>query len=359
MNANQSMLSKVLFLFGESECRGSSPLYAHLAIEASKDSELIDIVAHAQEGQPSPNMLFGAVHYLLMTGADHSLTRFYRSLTPNPVTDIDPFPDFRSFCLEYRGQIEKILETRRVQTNVVERCGLLYPAFSIVSKEINDAPLSMIEVGTSAGLNLNWDNYSYDYGDGNIHGNQSSPVRIRTDMIGNGRPEISGDVPKVAYRIGLEYSAIDLSNHDDVTWLKALVWPENTTRLHNLEEAIKLFQADPPPIIEGNAIDTLSQAISDAPDNSTICVFHTHTLNQFSESDRNAFYDLLRSESYSRPIFVVSSESRIRPEPLLEIRRFQNGSRRKKRLAVSDPHGKWMEWLQTWRDREDDERPVG
>ncbi|HIE22496.1 MAG TPA: DUF2332 family protein, partial [Acidimicrobiia bacterium] len=61
----------------------SSPLYARLVEVVAADPELLGII-NPIEHQPRPNVLFAAVHYRLVAGADHPLTRFYPSLVTEP-----------------------------------------------------------------------------------------------------------------------------------------------------------------------------------------------------------------------------------------------------------------------------------
>jgi hypothetical protein len=51
-----------------------------------------------------------------------------------------------------------------VQTNEVGRCASLLPAFGVVAARTDGRPLALVELGTSAGLNLVWDAYGYAYG---------------------------------------------------------------------------------------------------------------------------------------------------------------------------------------------------
>ena len=74
-----------------------------------------------------------------------------------------------------RDAIAELLRERRVQTNVVERCGLLLPAFGIIARRSGGKPLALVEVGASAGLNLLWDRYSFDYGGGASVGQRNVP----------------------------------------------------------------------------------------------------------------------------------------------------------------------------------------
>lgn len=59
--------------FSANECKGSSVLYEYLSIKISEDEEVLTLASYEQPGQPVPNLLLGAVHYLLLKGKEHSL----------------------------------------------------------------------------------------------------------------------------------------------------------------------------------------------------------------------------------------------------------------------------------------------
>src|SRR5947209_1641857 len=108
--------------FAEVECRHSSPLYEALSFRIAEDSVLLELASNASPGQPVPNLLFGAVHYLLLQVNDGSLAQYYPGLTQNPLLPELAYAAFRTFCLWQRDQIVSLLSTHRVQTNEVGRC---------------------------------------------------------------------------------------------------------------------------------------------------------------------------------------------------------------------------------------------
>ncbi|MBV9329984.1 MAG: DUF2332 family protein [Alphaproteobacteria bacterium] len=63
--------------WAEDARRAGSEIYAQLASRIALDAELIGIAAHAAKGQPHANMLLGAVHFLVLRGADHPLRDIY------------------------------------------------------------------------------------------------------------------------------------------------------------------------------------------------------------------------------------------------------------------------------------------
>jgi hypothetical protein len=78
-------ISEKFEIFAESECKGSSELYEFLSLNIAKDEEILELASYVKEGQPIPNLLFGAVHYLLLKGKVHSLREFYPSVTKKPL----------------------------------------------------------------------------------------------------------------------------------------------------------------------------------------------------------------------------------------------------------------------------------
>ncbi len=59
--------------FAELECRGSSKLYELLATAIADDHDLLELASRAKSRQPVPNLLFAAIHYLLLSGKNHEL----------------------------------------------------------------------------------------------------------------------------------------------------------------------------------------------------------------------------------------------------------------------------------------------
>src|SRR5690625_2227032 len=111
------------------ECKGASELYEYLSLKIAEDEELLELSAFAQKGQPIPNMLFGAVHYLLLQGKTHELREYYPSIVEHPKKLEHAFLAFKDFCQNEQKEIIEILQTKLVQTNEVRRCAYLYPAF--------------------------------------------------------------------------------------------------------------------------------------------------------------------------------------------------------------------------------------
>src|SRR5699024_8072027 len=178
--------------------------------------------------------------YLLLQGLNHELKYYYPSITNPPKNNKDSFPLFKDFCLKNKGQIIEILRSKLVQTNEVRRCAYLYPTFCYAYKQVNN-PLAMIEIGTSAGLQLMWDQYSYSYGTDKIFGDVNSKVHITSEVKGE-LPEIPSSAPPVTHKIGLDLNIPNLNDDEEYRWLKSLIWPEHKERLRLFDDAVELFK---------------------------------------------------------------------------------------------------------------------
>jgi hypothetical protein len=338
-------LSQQFRRFGERECVPASPLYGRLAVGVADDVELLAIAATAR-AHPVPNLFLAAVHVLLIQATEHPLAAFYPDLVGDSgvLASGDPFPLFRAFCLDHISAIETFLASRSVQTNEVRRCACLLPAFGIAARRLGDRPLALIEIGTSAGLNLLWDHYQYDYGAGGRCGDPAAPVRLACELRGDYRAPLPDRMPAVAARIGLDLNPIDARDRDAALWLRALIWPEQRDRAALLEQAIHVAQQHRPPLLAGDAIALLPEVLANVPADTGLCIYHSFTLNQFSSEARARFARLIDECAAQRNLALIAIEWR-ETYAAVDLTVFENGARADTRLAHCDAHGGWIEWL--------------
>lgn len=349
MTRDERELAAAFTRFATLETRGSSPLYERLALAVTEDEELLALAARGRPEQPAPNLLLAAVHSLLLGGAEHDLAAFYPTVSEPAQGRGDPFPRFRDFCREHEDAIVDLLRQRRVQTNVVERCGLFLPAFALVLKRSEGRPLHLVEVGASAGLNLLWDRYWFDYGAGRQWGDASSPVRIEVELRRTAEPPLPREPLAIADRTGIDLNPIDVRDAGAVRWLRALVWPEERETMRRLDAALALAAADTPTLLRGDALDLLPGVLAGAAGKTALCVYHSHTLNQFSAEARRRFRDHLAGVGARRDLYWLSSEYRPTRDgemrPTLALVAFEDGRAQEQILAYCDHHGRWLEWL--------------
>jgi hypothetical protein len=342
-------LARLWQWFAEHQFRGDSPVYERIARAVARDRELLDLLMQAPTEAHLPLAPLAAARYLLLDGLDHPLSDVYSGRS-----DADPGPLFLELCRAERDKVLSLLATRRVQTNECGRSALIAPALTWVARRLA-GPYCLVDVGTSAGLNLLCDRYRLSYGRFGATGPADSPVSIRCEVTGSA-PPIAASLPPFERRLGIDPSPIDLSDPSDVRWLRACVWPD-TDRTGRLEASILLAQHEPPTIVAGRAGDVLPSALAALPLPGTAIVVTTSTFGYFSTEERVHFDELLAAESRRRQIAWISAEARgtvaaLAPvdegEPgdvgVLGVVSFDGGRRSVHDLARVHPHGNWMEW---------------
>jgi hypothetical protein len=331
--------------FANDAMRTGSLLYARISEGIGQDAELKALAAHAKVGQPHANLILGAVHFLLLRGADEPLRRFYPSVggTVSPQGE-NPFPDFKAFVRKHIDQVDPLIRTRVTNTNEIGRSALLHPGFRTIAEEAGETP-SLIEIGPSAGLNLIWDKYGVRYhraGATAASVGAEAALVIDCELRGDGMPP-TGPAPAVSGRIGLELNPVDLGNPDDRDWLRALIWPDQVSRLTRLDRAIELFAKEKPQIRAGDALALLPDALAAVPRDAAAVVYHTIAVYQFSTEMREALESILTVAGLRRPVWRLSFEYD-GALYILSVIRYHDGAREETRLASCHPHGTWLEW---------------
>lgn len=323
-----------------------APLYAAIADKVADDDEMLALAANVRDGQPPPNLLFAAVHYLLLQGVQHPLANFYPDITTDAGAPAEAFPHFQDFCIQHRDTIMRQVQSRLVQTNVLERSALLLPAFAVAASIFETTAIATLEIGASAGLNLLWDRYRYDYG-ATAWGDPSSPVSMSCDVRGDGAlPDLPADLRSV-WRLGVDLDPVNLRDDDALLWQRALIWPERVDRQRRLAAARNLMFAEPVIVHKGDATQLLPAILAEAPATAPLVVFASYTLYQFSKDARTRVVDLVAGRARMHPtILVTLGTNRMgQPHGTLELRRFDTSSPHTTDLAHVHPHGLWLKWL--------------
>lgn len=330
--------------FASNEADGSSPLYEALSLGVANDDTLLALAGEVPADQPAPNLLFAAVQYLLFDSPEEPLAAYYPSIAASPKPpDKVVFTKFREFCLDHRAELLALFSSRRVQTNVVRRSGVLYLVFEYVSRRCNRTPLGLLEIGPSAGVNLLWDKYGYDYGEYGRYGVQESPVQIATEIRGTRSPPLPDVPPPIGTRLGIDLNPLDIRSSDDVRWLRALIWPEHVERRSLLEGAVSIARETPPTLIEGDAIEALGSVSERVPRDEQLCVFNTHTLYQLTPDQRDEFAKQVDRVGRDRNLFWVDCEW-YEEVPEVRLHEYADSERQTTVLAFYDAHGRWIEW---------------
>ena len=319
-----------------------SPLYESLSLAVDEDPVLKALAARARPGQPHANLLFAAVHFLLLRGAQHPLRNFYATL--GGTERGDAFPAFRDFVAAHWNQVAALVETRVTNTNEVARSCVLRAGFVALAQR-EPAPLQLIEIGPSAGLNMIWDRYGMRYRRDDavvMEIAPDAPLVLDCELKGEIMPPLSPP-PAIAGRIGLERNPVDLSDPDDRDWLRALVWPDQPQRLDRLDRAIALHRRSPPEILHGDALALLPDVLARMPPHDAVCVYHTIAVYQFSDAMKERLTAILTEAGHRCPLWHLSFEFD-QTDYALTLTRHHDGLAQPHMLAVAQAHGGWISW---------------
>ena len=177
-----------------------------------------------------PLRLAGAIHKVVLEGLEPRLARHYPSMGGSPGEDFTA--DFIGYMKDHIDDIEMGLG-RQVQTNEVGR-SVVHLVLSHWLTTLDITEFDFLEVGASAGLNLNFDKFYACFGQLRM-GSQQSPLRFMGDWFGNA-PDVPRIGATVRRRRGTDISPIDVRNHEDATRLLSFIWPDQKrdSNEHNL-----------------------------------------------------------------------------------------------------------------------------
>jgi hypothetical protein len=161
--------------------------------------------------------------------------------------------------------------TRPPQTNEVGRSAALVPGFLTVAAATG-RPLRLLEVGSSAGLNLRVDGYWYEQ-DGASWGDPASGVRF-VDLWPDASPPLAV-AATIADRRGCDRDPIDATDPESTARLLSYVWPGQTERFEMLRAALDVARRTPVTIDQVSVDDWLpAQLVEPVPGTATV-VFHS------------------------------------------------------------------------------------
>ncbi|MFZ9629455.1 MAG: DUF2332 domain-containing protein [Ilumatobacteraceae bacterium] len=341
--------------FREFEQHGTrAPMYAAVAQRIAADPEVRSVLQSAPAEQQLPVLLFAAVHLLVLEGLVPDLAMYYPNMTAVPTAG-DAYPAFRGAVLGHRRRLEQLISTRHTQTNEIGRCATMLPGLAAAVAE--RGPISIVDVGASAGLNLQLDRYCYDYGSGIVVGRDSSIV-LHCSLRGQPPSGINVPtaVPVIAAAVGLDAHPIDVTDDDEVRWLEACVWPDMADRFHRLVDAVALARTAPPTVERGDAVADVGRLVARARMAGHPVVTTSWVLNYLSRDRQMAFVDELDRAADGDLTWIVAespAETPGLPVPtttppevltVVSVVRWRGGERTVQRIGSTHPHGYWLAW---------------
>ncbi len=288
--------------FGEVDAAGTSPLYERVAIALGESDEALRAIDAVPARKRHPTVILAALHDLALAGRAPALAAAYAAADGDAAAAaaIDTL-------LRMTDSVAAVAVRRRTRTNETGRCAVLYPAIAEAARRVGANAVGLIDVGCSAGFNLNVDRVGITYSNGQSLGDPSSPVRLSSSIVGD-RPIPARVMPEVVARVGIDLDPVDVTDADEARWLHACLWPDQPERVARLDAELALAATAPPLLLRGDAVEVLPDAFARVPAAALPVVTTTWTLSHFPLASRLRFLHRLGEAAAGRTVAWVSAE---------------------------------------------------
>jgi hypothetical protein len=289
----------------------------------------------------------GALHALARRGCE-PLARLY---PPAPFPGPDAlWAGVQDALASHDRELADFLDSPP-QTNEVARSGVLLGGFLVLARE-TQAPLDVLEIGASAGLNMGFDSYAYELGQAGSHApagaGEDAPVRLACDWRGRRHPPLDAPL-RVRSRAACDQNPLDPADPAARERLLAYVWPDQAQRLARLEAALDAAAAAPWRVEKADAADWVERRLAEPREPGGCRVLYHSIVWQYlppavQARIQNAMEEAGASASSEEPLAWLRLEADGDPRSAgLRLTLWPGGETRL--LARGDFHGRWAEWL--------------
>lgn len=290
-------------------------------------------------GDAVPLRLAGALHALVLDRRNAALVAAWPPNAPDDAALWDAV--MAAFATETAFLMTRL--DGPPQTNEPMRSAALAPGYLTVAA-LTGLPLTLSEIGTSAGLNLLWDRFAYAFGP-DVWGDPGSPVRLVPDWRG---PPPPLPPARVAARAGCDLAPLDATDPAAQARLLSFVWADQTARLDRLRAAFALAAADPPPVVRADAADWLETRLRDPSPGTAHVVAHSIVWQYLPAATRTRIEACLAAAGSRATPDAPLAWLRLEPDTsgapgaALTLTLWPDGTTRC--LARADFHGAWVHW---------------
>ncbi|HVZ99593.1 MAG TPA: DUF2332 family protein [Caulobacterales bacterium] len=288
----------------------------------------------------------GALQAAALSGRDPSLAAQYPwSRADWSMSDF--WPAARAFMQREREWCAAFL-TSPPQTNETRRSIPLLPGFLRLARL---GPLHTLEIGASAGLNLNWDRFRYETSTWSW-GEAGRPLM---DTEWRGAPPDALDAHVVvASRAGCDRNPIDITDPEQALRLRSYIWADQPDRFTRLDAAIALAkQAGVQPERADAGAWLAARLAAPLPEGVTV-VYHSVVWQYLSNETRAAIEAAIASAAARADDAHRLAHLRLEPNPFIgvegrvddmgvDMRLWPSGERRL--LCKTHGHARWVEQI--------------
>ncbi|VXD03973.1 DUF2332 domain-containing protein [Sphingomonas sp. 8AM] len=230
------------------------------------------------------------------------------------------------------------------QTNEVGRAAAILAALKEVVARA-ELPVELIELGSSAGLNLNLARYRYDLG-GVVAGPAEAAVYVAPEWRGAPPPDRAVEVVAAE---GVDLHPLDANDTATCERLMAYVFADQPARAARLAAALEVARRFPPRITRADATTWLAQRLDTVqPAGRWRVIFHSMVAQYVGTAERAVLERSIAAAgaraNAAQPLARIAFEwNPGRTAVELRLTCWPEGDTRV--LAICHPYGAWIEWL--------------
>ena len=312
-------------------------LAEHLTRDSRTGTRVLD-----WPGEPTrdalPLRLMGGLNALVLAGGDEELAAVFSGAieTPDAVARV-----LQEALVRHDAALLPWLDGPP-QTNEPGRSGPLMAGLIEVARRFGPK-LEILEIGSSAGLNLLIDRYRIDLG-GTMIGPADSPVTLAPDWQGPPPPAVPVEI--VAIR-GCDVNPMDATDPAVEARLAAYVWPEAPERLVRLRRAVAMMRARGVRLDKADAADWLEARLAGPQAAGVTRVLMHSVVWQYLPGEtaariRAAMAAAGARATVERPLAWVSMEpDRASAQQVVRVRCWPAGAAAEI-IATAHAHGAWI-----------------
>ena len=254
--------------------------------------------------------LAGYFHHAVLINRDPELAAHYPSSVANWTID-DIWPLARAL-LERESNTAAAFIRSAPQTNETRRSIALLAAFLHFAQQWQ-GEIDLLEIGASAGLNMNWDLYTYKTKSWTW--GAEGPVQIDTDW--NGPPPPLADI-NVRTRAACDLNPLDISDETQRLQLKSYIWPDQPERLARFDGAVALARETGVHVERADAAPWLAQKLNARAADAATIVYHSVFLQYPPREAREAIVNAITEAGARATSSAPLAWVRLEPEALTD-----------------------------------------
>lgn len=281
--------------------------------------------------------LIGGLHALHRAGPDPALSAMFAGGAVDP-------PALDAVLVRHDAALLPWLDGPPQTNEAARSAGLMTGLLHVAAAD--RLPVEVLEIGSSAGLNLLIGRMRFDLG-GVETGPRDSPLLIRPEW--RGPPPPAAEV-RVASARGVDVAPVDVRDQAQAERLAGYVWIDATERQARLDTAVAMVRADPVALERGDAADWVEARLAEPQAAGVARVLMHSVVWQYlppatQARIRTAMEAAGARATAERPLaWVMMEPNRDLHRHEVRVRRWPGGDAMEL-VALTHAHGAWVEGL--------------